>query len=156
QGGILNTILEQKCVPAGAQPVQAGGRRDGAGVAVVAEPTADLLHSGANEGGVGETTAGEINLINIQRAPVDERAQRFSTALAFTCGNRDRRPVTQPDVAIDVVLTEWFLEPLDLILRERLRPAKGSASVVDAAGINQQKSLSKSLSCPGHKLDINR
>ena len=65
------------------QPVQAGGDGQRAGVAVVAQPGADLFDAGADVRRVGEAVARQVDLVDVQRAAVDERAERLAAAFAF-------------------------------------------------------------------------
>ena len=91
---VFDAVLEQKRVAAGAQPVQAGGHGDGAGVAVVAQPRADLLHALLDVVGVGEAVAREIDLVHVKaRASISGRhASRphSSSPAAIGTGERSR------------------------------------------------------------------
>src|SRR5262249_13871040 len=70
-GGIIHRILKQEGVTTGAQPMQTGGHRDRTGVTMIAEARPDLFHAGADVGRVGETVAGQVDLVNVQRAAVE-------------------------------------------------------------------------------------
>ena len=67
QRRVLDAVLEHERVAAGAEPVDARGDRQRAGVAVVAQPRADLFDAGADVRGVGEAAAREIDLVDVER-----------------------------------------------------------------------------------------
>src|SRR5262245_28713159 len=96
--------------------------RDGnrAGVAMLAATSADYFDARFDVGAVRETTTRKINLINIQRTPLDQRAKRFAPAFRLARGDRYGRTILQPGVAINVIRPQRFLQPADVELGERL------------------------------------
>ena len=106
---------------------------------MVAEPGPDFFHPRANVRGVGEAAARNVHLIHVERPAVDERAERLAPALPFPSRDRDWRTVAEPDVAVNVVLSERLLEPLGREVRERVRPTQRRPRVVNAPGVNQKR-----------------
>src|SRR5688572_20560184 len=123
---------------------------------MVAEAGADFLDALLDVVRIGETATREIDLIDIERMAIDERAERFASALGLACGNRDRRTVAQPDVAIDVIGPQWFLQPADVELRELLRAAQGGARIPNTAGVDEQRGVACAFAGAADKLQIER
>ena len=63
--------------------MQARGDGHGAGVAVIAQPGADLLDAGADVRGVGEAASRQIDLIDVERPAIDQRAERLAAAFSL-------------------------------------------------------------------------
>src|SRR5262249_40050277 len=154
QRRVFDAVLEQERVAAGAQPL--GARRNGnrAGVTVVAQSAADLLDAVTDVRGVGNSAAGRIDLIDVERPPVDQRPEGFAATLALAGRDRDRRAVAEPDVAVDVVFPQRLLEPLGAILGERVCATKCSPRVVDAAGVDQQGRVPEPGAGTSHQVDV--
>src|SRR5438128_1024057 len=95
--------------------MQAGGDRQGTGVAMVAKPRADFLHTGPQICAIGETASRKIYLVNIKGMAIDQRSKGFASALRFPSGDGHGRTVAQPDVAVDIARAEWFFEPADFV-----------------------------------------
>src|SRR5207249_366057 len=125
-----------------AEPVQAGGHSDGAGIAMITQSGANLFHTAANICRVGKTAARQIDLIDVEGPAIDERAERFTSAFPFARGDRQGRAIPQPDVAVDVVLAERLFEPLGAVLRKRLGTPQRCAGVPNTAGVDEQSVLS--------------
>ena len=70
QGGIFDAILEDECIAAREKPVQARGDGERACVTVIAEASADFFDALADVSGIGEAVAGQIDLIDVERAGV--------------------------------------------------------------------------------------
>src|SRR5689334_16166372 len=70
---------------------------------------------------------------------VDERAERFASALGFPGGDRNGGTIAEPDIAVDIPWTQRFLEPGGLVFGELLRTAQSRARVPDATGVDQQR-----------------
>src|SRR5262249_33801919 len=145
QRRVLDAVLEHERIPACRKPVDARSHSQWTRIAVVAESRPDLFDAGANICGICKAATRNVYLIYIQRAAVDERAERLPTALALPRGNRDRRAVAEPDVPVDVVLPQRLLEPLGLVLGEGVRPSQGRAGVVDASRVDEQGRLADPL-----------
>ena len=72
QWRIFHAIFKQECIATGGQPVQAGGSRQGAGVAMVAQPRPDLFDAGPDVTGIGGAGARQGDQVNIQGMRVDQ------------------------------------------------------------------------------------
>src|SRR5690348_2634896 len=96
QRRIFHAVLEQKCAGARAEPVEAGGDGDGAGVAVVTEAGPDFFHAVADVEGVGEAVAGEVDLVDVEAAAVDEGAEGLAAAFFFARRDGDGGAVAEP------------------------------------------------------------
>src|SRR5262249_46126825 len=100
-----------------------------------------LWGGGGEVGGGGKAVSRKMDLVDIQRPPFDQRTERFAAAFSFAGCDRDGRAVTEPDVAVDVVRAQRFLEPFDALFGERLGAAECRTRVPDAAGVNQQRGV---------------
>eukprot|EP00913_Durusdinium_trenchii_P008989 g8455.t1 len=155
QRKILDAVFKQKRVAAGRQPVQAGGDGQRAGVTVVAGACSDFFDAGANVGGVGEAAARQIDLVDVERVPVDQRAKRLAAAFSFPRGDRYRRAIAQPGIAIDVGLTQRFFEPADVVIGKRVGSFECGTRIPDATGVDQYGSVvADSLPGTFHEFDI--
>ena len=96
QWRILDAVFKKKGVAACAQPMQARGGGDWAGVAVVAQTATNFLDPLFDVVGVGESVASQINLIDIQRRCLDQRSPRLAATLLLAGGNRQWRAIAEP------------------------------------------------------------
>jgi hypothetical protein len=86
---VIDAVLENERIPARAQPVEACGHGDGAGITMVAKARTNFLDARADVGRIGEPAARQVHLVDIECVTIDERAKRFATALCFAGGDRD-------------------------------------------------------------------
>src|SRR6185503_5713432 len=138
---IIYAVLENERVAASAEPVQRRGHGNRAGVAMIAKPGIDFLDARADEGAVRKAATRRVHLIDVERVPVDERTERFATALSLARRNWNRRTVAQPHVAVDVPRPEWFFEPAWIEFGKLLSAAQCCARIPDTAGVDEQRVL---------------
>jgi len=69
--------------------VEAGGDGDGAGIAVVAEAGSISFDAVSDVEGFREAVAGEVDLVDVEAAAVDERAEGLAAAFFFAGGDGD-------------------------------------------------------------------
>ena len=126
-------------VAAGAEPVKRCRHGDRTGVAVIAEQGADFFDALTDIGRIGESVAGDIDLIDVEGPRVDQRAERFAAAFSLTGGDRNGRTIPEPGIAGDIFLPQRLFEPFNSLFGESVRAAQRGAGVPDAAGVDQQR-----------------
>src|SRR6185503_9147643 len=77
---ILDAVLEDERIAAGAKPVKARRHGDRTGVTMIAKARANFFDSHPNVRRVSETVPREVHLVNIERVPVDPWPEGFASA----------------------------------------------------------------------------
>src|SRR5439155_784071 len=115
----------------------------------------DFLHAVADVERVREAVAGEIDLIDVEAAAVDEGAEGLAAAFLLASGNGDRRAVAEPAVPFVVVGIERLFQPADAELLERFGPGQRGAGIPHAAGVDEERAVvADPLASAANEVDI--
>src|SRR5262245_26851225 len=123
--------------------MDAGGHGQRAGVAVITQPRADLFHPRADVCGIRKAVSRQVHLINVERMPIDPRPKRLPATFTFAGSDGHWRAVSQPHIAIDVILPQRLLEPFDAKVAKTNCPRQGRPRVPYAARVDAQRAVAK-------------
>ncbi len=86
---------------------------------------------------------------------VDEGPKRLAAAFPLAGRDGNRRPVAEPDVAVDVVLPQRLFQPADVVIGKLIRPPQGRPRIPDEAGVDQQRAvIADPLAGAAHQVEI--